>query len=133
MLRAETFLVALVALAVLLAGCGTGEEPSAAGVTCADVIGVDITPGEGGYRISATVSSPDTGWEQYADAWVVRTPDGELLATRELLHPHVDEQPFTRSVSGVDIPAEVGQVEVAARDSVAGFCGEVVVVDVPSR
>ena len=46
-LRAEAFLVALVALvalAVLLAGCGTGEEQSAAGDTCADVIGVDITP-----------------------------------------------------------------------------------------
>lgn len=98
---------------------------------CAGVIAVELTAQGGGYQVSATVSSADTGWDKYADAWIVRTLDGEILGTRELTHPHVDEQPFTRSLSGVQIPEGVDTVEVAARDSVEGFCGETMEVDVP--
>lgn len=48
---------------------------------------------------------------------------GEVLATRVLHHPHVGEQPFTRSLSGVAIPAGIQRVRVRARDSVYGFGG----------
>ena len=38
-----------------------------------------------------------TGWEHYANKWDVVGPDDTILGTRVLLHPHVNEQPFTRS------------------------------------
>lgn len=123
----------MLALIVLVAGCATTQEPAAPREGCADVIAADIASAGSGYQVSATVSSADTGWDKYADAWVVRTLDGEVLGTRELAHPHVDEQPFTRSLGGVEIPEGVDRVEVAARDSVEGFCGETVVVEVPEE
>ncbi len=108
----------------------TGEEAPEA-TRCADVLGVEVTPaGQGVYTFDVTVSSPDIGWEKYADAWEIRDPEGNVLGVRELAHPHVDEQPFTRSLSGVEIPPDVPAVVVAARDSVEGFCGVEVTVDV---
>ena len=55
----------------------------------------------------------------------------EDLGERVLAHPHENEQPFTRSLSGVVIPDGVDTVTIAARDSVLGFCGEVFVLEVP--
>lgn len=43
-------------------------------------------------------------------------PDGEVLATRVLHHPHTNEQPFTRSFGGVEIAAGIARVELRARD-----------------
>jgi len=92
--------------------------------------------GDGSWTLDVTVSHPDTGWDDYADGWDVVTPDGLVLKrdpsdpfTRLLLHPHVDEQPFTRSQSGIQIPAGVTQVTVRAHDLVAGFGGREVIVD----
>ena len=84
------------------------------------------------YRFSATVRSGDTGWEKYADAWIVRTADGVVLGERILTHPHEAEQPFTRSLSDVAISEDIDEVEIAARDSVNGFCGAVFILVVPS-
>lgn len=86
-----------------------------------------------GFKVSATVRSADTGWEKYADLWEVRAPDGTVLGQRVLAHPHVDEQPFTRSLNAVAIPDGVGEVTIVARDSVAGFCGAEYVAEVPGR
>jgi hypothetical protein len=82
------------------------------------VIDVTIETSGTGFAVSATVRSADTGWEKYADLWEVRGPDGTVLGERVLAHPHVDEQPFTRSVGGVEIPDGVGEVTVAAGDRV---------------
>ena len=100
---------------------------------CASVIDAEIEPeGDGVYRVSATVESQETGWDKYADRWEVRNPaTGAVLGERLLAHPHVDEQPFTRSLGGIAIPAEVTEVEIAAHDSVLGFCGTVFTADVP--
>ena len=99
---------------------------------CADVIGAELVEvGDGTYRVSATVSSADTGEEKYADEWRVVTSDGTVLGVRVLTHPHVNEQPFTRSLSGVEIGPEVDAVTIEARDSVEGYCGEAVSVEVP--
>jgi hypothetical protein len=99
---------------------------------CADVIDVVMTAEPGGtYRFNVTVRSADTGWDKYADLWEVRDGAGRVLGERVLAHPHVDEQPFTRGQSGIEIPAEVKSVSVVARDSVAGFCGAAYDVDVP--
>ena len=98
----------------------------------ADVVDVRIEPDGGGtYTLHVTVRHDDTGWNHYADAWEVIAPDGTVLATRELLHPHVTEQPFTRSLSGVTIPGGIETITVRARDSVHGFGGRTVSVDVP--
>jgi hypothetical protein len=120
---------ALLGLCLLVSACGGSPDTTAAS-GCADVVDVAADRDAAGlWTFSVTVRSADTGWEKYADAWEVTGPDATVLGTRELAHPHVDEQPFTRSLGGVSIPAGVGEVTVRARDSVAGFCGEVVVVE----
>lgn len=126
-------LLAALALATLVAACSTpatdGPTTTEGARGCADVVAAEATPAEDGtWRFEVTVASADTGWEKYADAWEVRLPDGTVAGTRELAHPHVEEQPFTRSLSGVAVPDDVGSVTVAARDSVEGFCGDVVEV-----
>ena len=79
---------------------------------------------DGAWRFDVTVRHADTGWEHYADAWEILTPDGKLLAKRVLLHPHVQEQPFTRSLDGVRIPPAVKQVRIRAHDKVHGYGGK---------
>jgi len=94
----------------------------------ADVVAAEAQCAEGACGFSVTVRHADTGWDHYADAWEVLAPDGRVLATRTLHHPHVDEQPFTRSLRGVRLPDGLREVRVRARDSVHGFGGHEVVV-----
>jgi hypothetical protein len=75
----------------------------------------------GTWRFDVTIEHPDTGWNHYADGWRVLAPDGGELGTRVLYHPHVDEQPFTRSLTGVAIPDGLTQVRIEARCSVDGW------------
>lgn len=95
---------------------------------------------DGTWTFHVTVRHPDTGWEDYADGWDVVTPEGTILKanpedefTRVLLHPHENEQPFTRSQSGLEIPDSVTQVTVRAHDLVDGFGGQEVVVDLTAE
>jgi hypothetical protein len=98
----------------------------------ADVIEVEMTrAADGSYRFDVTVAHADTGWDHYADAWDVLAPDGTVLGTRTLLHPHVDEQPFTRSLTGIQVPDDVTEVTVRAHDSVDHYGGKEVTVAVP--
>lgn len=86
------------------------------------VEGVEARPEAAGtWRFDVTVRHGDEGWDHYADKWVVLTPDGQVLGERVLLHPHEDEQPFTRSLGGVAIPAELGRVTIRAHDSLHGW------------
>lgn len=73
------------------------------------------------WTVHVTLSHPDTGWDHYADGWEVLAPDGTRLGFRELLHPHVDEQPFTRSLSGVTIPPGLTAVRIRPRCRVDGW------------
>ena len=82
---------------------------------------VTATRGADGWRFDVTVSHPDTGWDHYADGWRVEDEAGTDLGTRVLMHPHVTEQPFTRSLGGVAIPDGTARVYVRARDSVHGW------------
>jgi len=68
-----------------------------------------------------TVKHDDEGWDHYADRFEILSPDGTILATRILHHPHVNEQPFTREQYGVAIPKGLTEVHVRARDSVHGY------------
>jgi hypothetical protein len=97
---------------------------------------VAVRDADGTWSFEVTVEHPDTGWDDYADGWDVVTPDGTVLLvdpadefTRLLAHPHVDEQPFTRGQSGIEIPEGVTSVTVRAHDIVDGFGGMTVLVD----
>ena len=83
------------------------------------------------WRVSVTLAHPDTGWDHYADGWRVEDKNGTILGTRELLHPHVTEQPFTRSLSGVAIPDGATSVFIRAKCSVDGWNETVTEVTLP--
>ncbi|MEM6974310.1 MAG: hypothetical protein AAF577_16050 [Pseudomonadota bacterium] len=108
---------------------GVVPEPAASGP--ADVIAAEARQSGATWTISATVAHADTGWEHYADAFRVVAPDGTVLGTRVLHHPHVNEQPFTRSLSGVAIPEGITDIRVEAHDSVHGWGGAGVTVTLP--
>ncbi len=114
-------------------GTSTSDAPDAEPEECAHVVDVSVQASAGTFSFDVTVRSRDTGWDKYADAWEVRAPDGTVLGVRELLHPHENEQPFTRSLRDVEIPESLREVTVAARDSVVGFCGDTVTVQLPGR
>ena len=93
---------------------GTVSEPmvepistnptNASGLPVADLVSVAVTGEANNYTFAVTISSADTGCEQYADWWeVVDVQTGELLYRRILAHSHVNEQPFTRSGGPVPI------------------------------
>lgn len=73
------------------------------------------------WRFDVTLSHADTGWDDYADGWRVVGSDGAVLGFRELLHPHVNEQPFTRSLASVAIPAEMNIVYIETRTNADGW------------
>ncbi|MBV0913101.1 hypothetical protein [Anianabacter salinae] len=75
------------------------------------------------WRFDVSVRHADEGWDHYAGAWAVELEDGTVVGTRELLHPHVDEQPFTRSLGGVMVPEGTATVYLRARDTVHGWSG----------
>ncbi len=82
---------------------------------------------------SVTLEHADQGWGHYANQWDVVTLDGLLFKSRVLYHPHDDEQPFTRSLSGVLVPQGMSQVKIRARDSKHGYSPREVIVDIPGR
>jgi len=87
----------------------------------------------GVYDFDVTVRSVDKGWEYYADAVEVLAPDGKVLGQRVLLHPHETEQPFTRDLYGVRVPAGVAEVTVRARHKPRGYDGRSMKVRLPDR
>lgn len=106
-------------IAALIAGPAFADGPVVEDVTVS------------GDRFSVTLSHPDTGWDHYADGWEVLDADGNSLGIRELLHPHVTEQPFTRSLSGVQVPADATVVYVRARCNLDGWSDALFEVTLP--
>lgn len=114
-------LVAIAAIMLSLTQVFAGE---------ADVVGVEARlQGSGTWRFSVTVRHDDEGWDHFADKWIVEGPDGTVYGERVLLHPHENEQPFTRSQPGIRIPEDVSTVTVKAHDSVHEFGGAEMTVD----
>ncbi len=113
----------------ILTALALSVAPALAGP--AGVLKVEARPSGGGWSFDVTVEHGDSGWDHYADAWRVVGPDGAVYGTRTLYHPHVGEQPFTRSLSGVAIPAGVAAVTVEAHDNVHGWGGAAIEVALP--
>ncbi|WP_371157488.1 hypothetical protein [Jannaschia sp. 2305UL9-9] len=82
---------------------------------------VEARRGTDGWTFAVTVRHGDTGWDHYADGWSIFDAKGAEIGHRALLHPHETEQPFTRSLRGVAIPADLSTVFVKAHDSVHGW------------
>lgn len=107
------------AAAATLASAAAASNAAAGDVTVVEAQARQTS--DGVWRFDVTLRHSDTGWDHYADAWAVFGPDGTMLGQRILYHPHVDEQPFTRSLDGVEIEPGVLVVIVRGRDSQHGW------------
>ena len=92
---------------------------------------VKVVQSGGSFTFEVTISHSDKGWDDYADIWRIKDAQGNVLGERVLAHPHVNEHPFTRSLSGVKIPADVTQVFVESHDTVNGWNPEAKPVKLP--
>ncbi len=87
-----------------------------------EVVGVDWQKEEDGtYTFRVSLRHDDSGWDHYADRWLIESLTGQELARRVLRHPHVDEQPFTRELEGVRLPTGTHTVIVRGHCSQHGY------------
>ena len=84
------------------------------------VMGVEASHSGNSWRFNVSLLHADEGWNHYADGWGVYLEDGTELGYRFLTHPHVNEQPFTRSLGNVRIPTGTGWVKIVPHDLVHG-------------
>lgn len=108
-------------LLACLAACGLAASPDALFAGEVSIVAAKLSPDGTTWRADVTLRHADAGWEHYADAWRVVDAQGEVLGTRKLLHPHDDEQPFTRSLSGIEVPRSAPKVFIEAHDKVHGW------------
>ncbi|WP_298806698.1 hypothetical protein [uncultured Lentibacter sp.] len=74
-----------------------------------------------GWRFDVTLSHPDTGWDHFANGWEIVDAAGKRIAHRELMHPHIDEQPFTRSLRNVMLPDGLRTIRIRAHCRPSGW------------
>jgi len=82
-------------------------------------------------RFNVTLKHADSGWKHYANYWQVVDMSGKILVERTLYHPHVNEQPFTRSSSPVLLSRHIKQVLVKAGDNVDGLNSQAYLLRLP--
>lgn len=75
----------------------------------------------GTWNAHVTLKHSDTGWKHYADNWRIVDSTAHILGDRVLYHPHVNEQPFTRSLSHVEFPKGTRTVYIEAHDKLHGW------------
>jgi hypothetical protein len=96
----------------------------------ADVLSAEVEHVGGDlYRFKVSVQHNDEGWEHFAKAWEVLSSDGTKLGARILQHPHINEQPFTRSMT-VTIPKQINKVTIRAYDLIHEFGGKELTIDI---
>ena len=135
-----------VGLMMVLGGCGTTDSGSEAGATSAtadiepdtkdadhpDVLAAVLAEDiDGGWSLDVTLSSEYDSPERYADGWRVLDEDGEVLGEHTLTHDHADEQPFTRTQTGLEIPHDVDVITVEGKDTDNDYGGATLEVEVP--
>lgn len=109
----------------------TSVSAGPTGQLCASVVGAQATNDGDTWTFALTVRSDDISATEFGDSWELRTLDGDVLATRVLAHEHINEQPFTRSMSGIVIPEGITTVLGVAHHSVGGYCGETLEIQLP--
>lgn len=98
----------------------------------ADVIKVEVKKtGINAYNFSVTILHKDTGWDHYANKWEIIGENNKILGVRILQHPHVNEQPFTRNLYGIEIPEHIKSVIIRAHDSAHKYGGKIISVELP--
>ena len=110
-------------LCLLLASAGLARAGDV------EIVRTELSQRGDTWYVRTTLRHDDTGWQQYADAWRVVGVDGNVLGRRVLYHPHQDEQPFTRSLAGVQIPADATVVSIEAHCKVHGWSPQRLRVD----
>ena len=124
----------VVAVTIAMVGITSAQTRSSEGQKYPDVVDVKVKTRDGNrFDFDVTLSSPYDTPQRYADAIRVMSVAGMLYAERVLLHDHADEQPFTRDLQGVSIPARVRAVAVQGRDQKFGYGGRIVQVALPGR
>jgi len=96
-----------------------------------DVVEATVSDDGTAYNFIVTMSSSYDTPERYADAWRVIGDDGVVYGVLELAHDHAGEQPFTRALTGVVIPATVSAVTIQGRDLAYGWGGETIELSLP--
>ena len=81
------------------------------------------------WSAEVTLKHDDKGWDHYADNWRVVDPEGNILGDRVLYHPHINEQPFTRSLSNITINNTVKIVYIEAHDKEHGWTKKSLKID----
>lgn len=101
--------------------CNAGE---------ADVLSAEVEHTGGDfYRFTVTVEHDDEDWEHFAKAWEIIDMEGNILGARILLHPHINEQPFTRSHT-ISLPENINRVTIRAYDLIHKFGGKEITIDI---
>ncbi|MEQ8342838.1 MAG: hypothetical protein RID15_09160 [Marinovum algicola] len=95
---------AIAALLLMLPLTARAAEP--------EIVKIQVSKPDMGWLFEVTLRHADTGWDHYADGWEVLDRHGNRLGFRRLTHPHVNEQPFTRSLRGVMIPDGIRMVMI---------------------
>jgi hypothetical protein len=92
------------------------------------------------WTFHVTVKHDDVNWDDYADGWDLILSDGVPIKpdkfsgfTKAIRHPHVDEQPFTRTQRGIVLPEGTTTVTARAHDKKGGWGGEEITVDLNQR
>lgn len=80
---------------------------------------------------NVTLKHNDTGWKHYANKWQVLNSEGKVLITRVLFHPHVNEQPFTRSSARTFIANNITQLIIKAGDLPNGINSQPYILKLP--
>ena len=93
-------------------------------VNSANVIDVNTKGSTGKYNFYVTVSSNETGCNQYANWWEILDENGELLYRRILVHSHPNDQPFRRAGGHVNVtPSQ--PLYIRAHMNTSGYKGDV--------
>lgn len=95
--------------------------------TCCDVIGLSAEElKDDGWVVAPLMLSAYeklTSEEHYCNLVEIRSEDGTVLGSRELQTAHPDEQPFSRRIGEIVLPAGTDTITAIASDSKYGFCG----------
>ena len=127
-------------MSFLLVGCGDEQVEASTKAPSKEVKvagDADVTnvfareESDGLWTFHVSVKHDDVNWYDFADGWDVVLPDGSSIKpdpfgqfTRHIRHPHVHEQPFTRTQKEIRIPEGVDRVKVRAHDKKHGWGGE---------